>query len=436
MHVPRLVGAVLVVLLLALCITDKAHAAISQSAAYSQCMAQARNYESQWAGVWVNGRCINNPAENLYHCYYDQHNQGQVSLGLYCGGFGYDPSQTCNSKADYNGVFPGASGAPKSGSVQCNSGCMQVWTPNADSTWNGTFALNATCDSSDNTADQCKNMGLANGYHYNNYTKTCEPDTKECPEGKQNNAKGECEDQACPKGMTLTQFGTCENEKNQCPAGQVKSPAGACLPGDGQCAQGEAIGKDGTCKRDADGDGKPDEGEEDDDADKKSTFSGGDNCDSPPSCSGDIIMCGQARIQWRIDCNTRREVNIQGGTCGSPPICVGKNCKALEYSQLLMQWRSACAAEKLLAKGSGGAGSGDDEQPSWTKVSGDGTAGAGQDPAKPHRTFALGLGNLDEGGFLGGSGSCPKFGSVDVWKFGKVDLDQWPWICQFFPPYG
>ncbi|MFP7020182.1 hypothetical protein, partial [Xanthomonas hortorum] len=326
-----------------------------------------------------------------------------------CGDYAFDSDNNeCSKKPDYNGAFPGTSGPPKSGSVQCNSGCMQLWTPNGDGTWNGTYAVNATCSMDDDSPDQCKNMGLSKGYHVNNANGMCEPDTQECPDGKQNNAKGECEDQSCPKGMTLTQLGTCENERNECPAGQIKSPTGSCLPGEGQCAQGEAMGKDGTCKRDADGDGKPDEGEEDDDSDNKATFGGGDSCDSPPSCSGDVIMCGQARIQWRIDCNTRRDVNIQGGTCTSPPVCAGKNCKAMEYAQLLAQWRSACAAEKLLAKD---AVSGDGKQPEWTKVGGmsqDPGAGSSADDTKVLTTKKISTDDLDQSGF-GGGGSCPGF---------------------------
>lgn len=431
--IARRLAYVLVAATLAWCGMGKAQAAVSQPAAYSQCMAQARNYESQWPGVWVNGRCINNAAENAYHCYYDQHNQGQVSLGLYCGGFGYDPAQTCGTKSDYNGAFPGVYGAPKSGAVQCSSGCMQVWTPNADGTWNGTYAVNATCDSSDDSADQCKNMGLTTGYHYNNYTKTCEPDTQECPAGKEHNAKGECVEQACPKGMTLTQLGTCENEKNECPAGEVKSPEGSCLPGEGQCAAGEAKGKDGTCKRDADGDGKPDEGEED--GDTKPTFAGGDSCDSPPACSGDVILCGQARIQWRIDCNTRRDVNIQGGTCSSPPVCVGKNCKALEYSQLLMQWRTACALEKA---GSGG-GNGDnaDVKAIRDAITGtNGQANIGEDGSNSgafsdesgYGQGGMPDGKLDTSGF-GYSRSCPTIPDVAV--FGQTLHFDTSRFCQW-----
>lgn len=57
-----------------------------------------------------------------------------------------------------------------------------------------------------------------------------------------------------------------------------------------------------------------------------------------------MIMCGQARIQWRIDCNTRKDIKISGGSCDAVPICTGKNCNAMEYAQLLMQWRTSCKA--------------------------------------------------------------------------------------------
>jgi hypothetical protein len=207
--------------------------------------------------------------------------------------------------------------------------------------------------------------------------------------------------------MVLQQDGTCANEKNECPAGYIKSPAGTCLPGDGQCAKGEALGKDGTCKRDSDGDGVPDEGEDDGTADP--TFSGGDSCDSPPSCSGDVIMCGQARIQWRIDCNTRKNRNISGGSCNSPPICTGEKCDAMEYSSMLFQWRSACAAEKLLAK-NGSDSSGD--QPEWTKVAGmsqNPGAGASDGDTAVVQDHAVSTSDLDQSGF--GGGSCMGFAS-------------------------
>ncbi|KHL56147.1 hypothetical protein OZ13_10015 [Xanthomonas cannabis pv. cannabis] len=355
-------------------------------------------------------------------CFFNGNSQGYVSTTS-PGQLGWLYTRGCDSEPDYTGGGPWGTyvGTARNGSIGCRNGCDGVWFGNSDDsmTWKGTGAM---CP--EKPPEACAGMP---GYYWNAALKVCEPTPPEkCPEGQSKNAKGTCEPNACPEGMVLGQDGTCKAKENECPSGQIKSPAGGCLPGDGQCAKGEVRGKDGTCKRDGDGDGEPDDGE--DDGSAKENFSGGDDCKSPPSCSGSLIMCGQARIQWRIDCNTRKNRNISGGACAAMPVCTGEKCDAMEYSQLLMQWRSACAAEKLLAKGDG-AGSG---QPDWTKVTGDGTGGAGADPAKPHRTVALGVGMLDSGGFLGGSGACPKFGSVSLGKYGSVDLDQWNWICQFF----
>lgn len=332
----------------------------------------------------------------------------------------------CKKRPDYNGAFPGAlSGTPTSGSMQCDSGCWKVWTPNSDSTWNGTFALNAVCNANDNGC-------YVPSMHYNANLAMCEPEPpKECPKGQIKKPNGQCTPNQCPEGMTLQQDGTCGPSNNDCPAGQIKSPAGGCLPGEGQCAAGETRGPDGTCKKDGDGDGEPDEEGEG----EKSSFSGGDTCDSPPSCSGDAIMCGQARIQWRIDCNTRRDVNINGGGCSSMPICVGKNCKAMEYSQLLLQWRTACALEK--ASTGGGSGGGDaDVKAIRDAITGNGTADIGAD-GKPADAFSdesgygedgYPTGELDTSGF-GYSRTCPTIPDVAV--FGQTLHFDTSKFCQW-----
>lgn len=323
----------------------------------------------------------------------------------------------CDSRTDYNGAFPSMYGTPISGSYSCNSGCMQVWTPNADGTWNGSYGANVIC-SMDPNDHSCGELGQT-GYHWNSYLKVCEPDDPDkCPNGQVKDSSGKCVDDACPSGMVMQQDGTCAPAKTECPPGQVRSPAGGCLPGDGQCAQGEVRGKDGTCKRDGDGDGQPDAGEEDGTADP--TFSGGDNCDSPPSCSGDVIMCGQARIQWRIDCNTRKNRNVSGGTCDRVPICTGEKCDSMEYSSMLFQWRSACAAEKLLQRN--GAGEGDSAAVNAIKDALAGNAGTPDIGAEgdPSGAFSDGSGDgglpsgeLDTSGF-GYSRTCPTIPSVTV----------------------
>lgn len=266
--------------------------------------------------------------------------QGPFNPGAYFYWF-----NKCSSEPEYTGTGPWASsGAAKNGSIGCRNGCDGAWYSNGDGskTWTATGSI---CPA--NEESNCNAMG--SGYFWNALLRVCEPTNDgKCPNGAKPNSLGQCAPEPCPEGMTQQQDGTCKKKENECPAGQVRSPDGKCLPGDGQCAKGEVRGQDGTCKKDADNDGNPDPVNEE-------SFSGGDDCGAPPSCSGSPIMCGQARIQWRIDCNTRKNRNIAGGTCASMPICTGEKCDAMEYAGLLMQWRSACALEKM-AQGSGNGG--------------------------------------------------------------------------------
>ncbi len=240
---------------------------------------------------------------------------------------------------------------PRQGAISCINGCAAVMYNNGDGTWTGKYDSGVSCT----VATLEEHCATVPGNHWNKWNQTCEPNEQQCG---QNQAKdplsGACKD-ACPEGMMLNQDGQCSPSKPECPAGQIKSPEGGCMPGEGQCAAGEARRENGTCGKDSDGDGQADEDDDNPDNDPdKTSFSGGDNCSAPPMCSGDAIMCGMARIQWRIDCNTRKTKNVSGGSCAAMPVCVGDNCDAVEYSQLIMQWRSACALEKLSVPGGGG----------------------------------------------------------------------------------
>ncbi|WP_139116140.1 hypothetical protein [Xanthomonas translucens] len=294
--------------------------------------------------------------------------------------------------------------APKSGSISCSEGCEQAWFSNPDGTSTGQY-IGTTC----NTTDFPKKCGT--GYYWNSVLSVCEPTKEECPAGQVVNSVGKCAPEPCPEGMTQQQDSTCKPKQDECPAGQVKGPDGSCVKKPDVCGTGQAQGKDGTCKPDKDGDGNPDDEDSDDDGDDdKKSFSGGDSCAAPPSCSGDPVMCGQARIQWRIDCNTRRNVNIAGGACGSPPVCTGDKCDAMEYSQLLMQWRTACATEKLLTKGNTNPESG---QPEWTKVGGmsqDPGAGANSSDTNVLTVKHVSTDDLDRSGF--GGGACIGFANA------------------------
>lgn len=366
------------------------------AAANATASAQAAQSNNSSPGVWCPG--VARAGDNAFTAYVTPCNspgpQWETRTRL------YDKEMSCKNRPEYNGAFPNGQFKPRSGSVSCDLGCTMMWTHNADGTVNGA-PIGDTCTGEDHDSDDdCKKNGPE--YYYNRQIGVCEPQEPECKAGAKANSLGKCEPEPCPDGMAQQQDGTCKKKNNECPAGQVRSPDGKCLPGDGQCASGEVRGPDGTCKKDSDGDGHPD------DPGEKEFFSGGDDCSVPPSCSGSPILCGQARIQWRIDCNTRRNRNIAGGACNTMPVCTGDKCDAMEYAGLLMQWRTACAAEKLANQGNNG---GDGAQPEWTKVGGMSTdpgLGSSPDDTKVLTVKKLGVEQLDQSGF-GGGGSCIGF---------------------------
>lgn len=372
---------------------DSARAAIyaTEGAAYGACVA-AQTAASTGNRTPVPGSCVNKQILNGYG-------------NFYCAVWNAVNSYPCKSP-DNNfqwRVADSCSTQPNSlmvsvpmGTLTCIGGCeyvaFDVANAPGDAGSSPTTPSGNTCGTNQSCPEGYYQKPAALGM-------MCVPTDGPCPTG-QEKVNGVCKvKEQCPKGMFTNADGLCENKQNECPAGEIKSPEGSCLPGEGQCAAGEARKPDGTCGKDTDGDGKADE----DDPENK-TFSGGDNCNAPPSCSGDPILCGQARIQWRIECNTRKNRNISGGACGAVPVCTGENCDAMEYSQLLLQWRTACAVEKLNT-GNGGTGSG---QPDWTKVTGmsqDPGAGATNDDTKVLTERDISPNAIDQSGFSGG-GQC------------------------------
>ncbi len=87
---------------------------------------------------------------------------------------------------------------------------------------------------------------------------------------------------------------------------------------------------------------------------------------------------------------------------------------AVEYAQLIQQWKTACALEKLAAVGATDPGD-TSGQPDWTKVTGmsqDPGAGASADDTKILKDKTLSPNDLDQSGF--GGGSCMGFVSGSV----------------------
>lgn len=446
--IARRIAYLLVALLLAWCGIDHAQAQTyrCQSSAQPRECSQGEAYQEAWkyARDQAARANVGQTRPDRYQACVDTaatSYAGYFTGNASCGGghqgirsFYYGTK--CAQEPSYTGTGPWSSvgGNARSGSLGCRGGCDGQWDRNTDGTSTWTPLGNVCPD------DQEKNCQLMGGGNYwNPILKVCEPPQEQCAGGKPANSLGQCGPEPCPAGMIIQPDGTCKKKENECPAGNVRSPDGKCLPGDGQCAQGEVRGPDGTCKKDRDEDGEPDppgEGE-------PNSFSGGDDCNSPPSCSGDAIMCGQARIQWRIDCNTRRNTNIAGGSCSAMPVCTGEKCDAMEHTQMIMQWRTACAVEKL-AQGTGGGGDGNGDlaaiRDALTGTGGTVDPGASQPgsgawmPDTPDG--GGGVGQPDTSGYGWGGGSCPTPPAIEVMgsviEFNVQPLCNWLSLASYF----
>lgn len=397
----------------------------TQPAAYNVCMARTAQDASRWPQM-RNVKCeVFSP--KVYRGEFEYSiNQGRSWM------VGYSVFarwvKGCSDEKDYTGTGPWSSfgGAARSGSTGCRNGCDGMWLKNADASFTWT-ALGNVCP--EDPKKDCQKMGPE--YYWNPVLNVCEPPSGECPEGGKPNSLGQCAPEPCPDGMAQQADGTCKKKENECPAGQVRSPDGKCLPGDGQCAKGEVRGQDGTCKKDADNDGKPDPVTDE-------SFSGGDDCNAPPSCSGSPIMCGQARIQWRIDCNTRKSRNISGGLCSAMPVCTGEKCDAMEYSALLMQWRSACALEKMAQGNGNGGGENADVKAIRDALTGTGGTVTLPPDRPASDAWAPGGGTAttpDTSGY-GWGGTCPQPPSIEVFgnaiQINTAPLCNWLFLGGYF----
>jgi len=410
----------------------EAYNVCNEGIAYQQCMAAAAAtdaYIKQIGGGRIVDRCTRGSfaGNRLFKC--SMYTYQEFPCRPTATGMHFYYGSTCDARPDYNGAFPGSQYKPRSGSTSCDLGCNMAWFHNPDGTVNGT-PTGGTCTADDYDSDEdCAKKDT--GSYYNRQIGVCEPQKPECPTGKANSL-GKCEPEPCPEGMAQNPDGTCKKKDNECPAGQVRSPDGKCLPGDGQCAKGEVRGPDGTCKKDADDDGKPDEPGD------KDSFSGGDDCNSPPSCSGSPIMCGQARIQWRIECNTRKNRNIAGGACNTMPICTGEKCDAMEYAGLLMQWRSACALEKMANGNGNGGGDGADVKAIRDALTGTGgtVTTAPDRPGSDAWSPKSGQPVRPNTGGYGWGGNCPQPPAIEVMgqsiQFNTAPLCTWLGLGGYF----
>lgn len=341
-----------------------------QGAAYAACRsAHAAGMASQSSSYTVqagNG-CVLQAQQSYYSCSFQRRAvtcPGCNFNNISCGAHYFPPATSCASRPSAPTLF-----LPLGGSTQCWNGCEVRYSQNGDDETSTRSPTGQVCGP--DYGDNCPT-----GTFWNGHMGVCQPVVPDCPQG-QTREGGVCKpNNKCPDGMVAVPAGTpggisqgalyCKPADDTCPPGNIRSPGGQCLPGEGQCAAGEAKRPNGTCGRDADGDGQADDDDDRDDNDtNKPSASGGDSCQAPPSCSGNAIDCMQVKIQWRIDCNTRSKANISGGTCNAVPVCTGEGCKASEHASMVLQWRTACALEKLKIPGAGEGGDGEKIKPDF-----------------------------------------------------------------------
>ena len=404
--------------------------------AHRMVTAAAKYHGTEWAKPGScngNGACYAEYRGPFGNRLAERHYRSGCDDGKVFNGSTGECQKPCTSAARPSVTVPRS---PLSGSVGCNTGCAVTYRNNGDDT-STVSVTGAMC------GPDFKN-NCPTGTFWNGMMGLCQPIDPTCPAG-QVKKEGVCEpDNKCPQGMVAVQGTTpgavqqgelfCKAETSECPAGTIKAPAtGKCIPGEGQCAAGEARRDNGTCGKDSDGDGKADEDDDNPDNDpKKDSASGGDSCDSPPSCSGNAIACIQVKIQWRIDCNTRRAANISGGTCDAVPICTGKKCDAMEYAQLMQQWRATCALEKLAKKGTGETGTdGTDANKNGVADALEGavgSAGAGDTPTVTKFGAGFSTSVIDRENIFGG-GSCPQPPTFKLMG-STISGSDFPYWCQ------
>jgi hypothetical protein len=219
----------------------------------------------------------------------------------------------------------------------------------------------------------------------------------DCPDGTRPNAEGLCNPRfdECPDGST-PENGWCQATGGLCPNGQepvngyCQNP-GVCPDGSAPNAAGLCVAPWGTCPNGSQpvnglcGTGEACDPETDPaqcTGDDEGNASGGETCNAPPACSGDVIACAQLRMQWSVRCaiEGQGEVEVTNPQEGGE----GETADDLRGVQ-----------------------------------ESDGTSLVGQ---------------ISDSGFLGG-GSCPELPSFTAFGHTFSFSDQ-PWWCDFLAVLG
>ncbi|KAB8191352.1 hypothetical protein FKV24_008055 [Lysobacter maris] len=167
---------------------------------------------------------------------------------------------------------------------------------------------------------------------------------------------------------------------------------------------------------DGSGGGDGDDGDSDD-----GTASGGGDCDTPPITTGDPVMGMVATQAWHTRCaveaGNAAKVTGDVGDCSEPFTVDGNNANAHQLRALRAE---ICKGD---SNGNG--------QPDYLELDGEyqGDPEEGEGPNGTTDEFTFGPDMLDQGGLLGGGGSCPSLGAIDFGFFGSIDFDSFPYWC-------
>lgn len=245
-----------------------------------------------------------------------------------------------------------------------------------------------------------------------------------------------------PTGAVCNTYSTA----NPCPSGYVTSGGlgGFCVPppppdadGDGVPDADDAFPNDPNESEDSDGDGVGDNGDimpddptngadEDeeggDEGDNRST--GGGNCKTPPSSTGDAILAQIAYQAWSTRCAAE---GLGGKVTGDPTVCAGTySCTGdqVQCAQVALMKKTACANQTATGDANGNG------QPDWTEVGDGGVSGNGdQDAGLFNRLISGGMNAIDQGGVLSNR-SCPTLGTITLpSNLGTFSFDSEPWFC-------
>lgn len=271
---------------------------------------------------------------------------------------------------------------------------------------------------------------------------TCVDDTTNCPPGQHNDG-GLCvdDDERCPDG-SFPVNDQCVAPWANCPDGSTPTDEGECLPTHSDCPGGEppvngwCQAQEGHC---ADG-SEPIPGEggvlycpTPGMCPDGSIVPPGTMCHAPwGTCpSGAQPVGGVCPVGEGCDpetdpeqCTGNDEGHASGGqSCDAPPACSGD---VIACAQLVMQWRTRCAVEE----GNDGEGDGEGEEPDAPPTEADyGDTHTGAEAwSEPGDEGGI-LEQIDAGGWLGG-GDCPTLPSasiagVSVDLSGAVPCDAW-----------